>query len=77
MISVSAEISMCPLRAKLLCLADREFYLGRKGCHGLSRLACRAHAVSRHNATENRLRVPLRWCQEAALAVSGLVVCVG
>ena len=67
---------MCPLRAKLLCPADQEFYLGRKGRHDLSRLACQAHAVSRHDATENRLRVPLRRCQEAALAVSRLVVCV-
>ena len=66
---------MCPLRAKLLCTADQEFYLGHKGRHDLSRLA-RAHAVSRHDATENRLRVPLKRCQEAALAVSRLVVCV-
>ena len=37
-ISVSAEISMCPLRAKLLCPADQEFYLGHKDRHNLSRI---------------------------------------
>ena len=67
---------MCPLRTKLLCLADREFCLGHKDRRDLLRLACRAYAVSRHGATENHLRVPLIWCQEAALAVSRLVVCV-
>ena len=40
------------------------------------RLACQAYAVSRYDAKENRLRVPLRWCQEAALAISRLVVYV-
>ena len=58
---------MCPLRAKLLCPADQEFYLGHKARHDYSRLAGQAHAVSIHDATENHLRVPLRWCQEAAL----------
>ena len=50
MISVSA-VSMCPLTAKLLCPADQEFYLGHKGHHDLSRLACQAHATEQSAST--------------------------
>ena len=51
---------MCPLRAKLLCPADREFCLGHKDSYGLSRLACQAHFGS--------------WCYDAEVNHSAFAI---